>query len=271
MGKNRSVDSNRTKAVVRYLYFLAKRKGLVEDVMIASGVRSVKSLQWSYTQGKISEEQIAGYVSVLGVDRDFITGARQMTVTEQQQLELNLANKFEDATLKDIDYVQVQHSRNEFDNDMEVYRKVFAVITEDNNLLIFRVIEQKTNFVVLETSTGQLEYPNKNIFEIFESNSPEFFGRQLAFIKQLENKINEKVPNLNYRKQTINLVNALFTREDDIIKFTTDYLCYIESKLEDILFNEPLNEDLSARIYFLAHFTHFFDFGDKLKYNLEEK
>ena len=43
MGKNRSVDAERTKQVVRYLYSLAKRKGYLQDVMNAAGVTNVKS------------------------------------------------------------------------------------------------------------------------------------------------------------------------------------------------------------------------------------
>jgi len=96
MGKNRSINSVKTKDVVKYLYLFAKRKNYLNDIIRIAGVTTERSLQWSYQQGKISEEQIAAYVQALGVDRDFLTGEKDMTSADKDLLEHTLPNRATD-------------------------------------------------------------------------------------------------------------------------------------------------------------------------------
>lgn len=152
MGKNCSVDKNRTKEVVRYLYFLAKRKDLLEDLMRESGVTNSRSLQWSYQQGRISEDQIAGYVNVVGVNRDFITGATEMTAEDKKRLEQALAERRDEDTSEEAD-------RNEEDLDL---METFLEDIEDADEDILKDIKLQLQILLKKVELKELQFIRSN-------------------------------------------------------------------------------------------------------------
>jgi hypothetical protein len=261
MAKNRSINSERTKEVVKYLYTLAKRKGYLQDIMNAAGVTNIKSLQWSYTQGKISEEQISGYVAVLGVDRDFITGFKQMTTDDQQALEVKISNKSEDSKSSEIDYVSIGNP-NEHDGYMEIFNRVYAVVELERGITLYRVAKEKDNQIIVKTPLGNVVYEREQIYEIFQSNCNEFFNRLSNFIENLKLKVGKRVHNIEKRKQMYNYINALFTREGEVIGFINDYISYMEQMLLEILIEEPFIDDVTAQIYFMIKFIDFIEEGE---------
>lgn len=149
MGKNCSVNKNRTKEVVRYLYFLAKRKNLLDDLMRESGVTNSRSLQWSYQQGRISEDQIAGYVNVLGINRDFITGATEMTAEDKRRLEQTLAEGIE------IN-VSEEANRNENEEDLDLI-EAFSQDIEDADEDILKDIKLQIQILLKKVELKELQ------------------------------------------------------------------------------------------------------------------
>jgi len=45
--------------------------------MSIAGIISLKSLQWSYQNGKISQKQVEAYVIVIGVEENLVIGQRE--------------------------------------------------------------------------------------------------------------------------------------------------------------------------------------------------
>lgn len=258
MGRNRSVNSERTKEVVKYLYTFAKRKGYLQDIMNEAGVTNIKSLQWSYTQGKISEEQISGYVAVLGVNREFITGAKPMTSDDQKDLEAKVPNKLDNSKANEIDYVNMGSS-NEHDGYMEVFNRVYAVIEVEDGIILYRVVEEKDNEIIVKANLENIAYKREEIYEIFQSDPNEFFERLLNFIENLKLKVGKRVRNIEQRKQMYKYINALFTRDQEKLEFINDYVSYIEASLIKILIEDPYMEDLTAQIYFMVNHMEYLE------------
>lgn len=111
MGKNIAVNADYVKKNVKFLFSAAKVKGLVPKLMSIAGIISLRSLRWSYQNGKISQKQVDAYVIVIGVEENLVIGQREITEEDKRSI---MKMKLENVNKGNTE-IQCNNSDNPYD------------------------------------------------------------------------------------------------------------------------------------------------------------
>lgn len=143
--RNVALNESFVKKNVKFLFSVAKSKGLVSNIMAAAGVTNVKSLQWSYQNGRISQEQVDAYVTVLGVPESLVIGERE--ITDEDKVNISQSNN---------DNLNEECNEVDFNSLDEVYEALVALVenSSDEELV---TIKTKLTIVYKKIEIRELE------------------------------------------------------------------------------------------------------------------
>lgn len=137
MARDKSVNPERTSMALNYYYNEAKKRGLLEKILLEGGFKE-DAIKTAIARGKISIRMINSFCILMGIDHKELTGEKELSGNIQMVSEiLKEANGKEevidyDKILKSIELIIETQKVRPNEQREEVLREVDKVLKRGN-------------------------------------------------------------------------------------------------------------------------------------------